>query len=51
VADAVESYLGLPAQTVNLALESERLVAFFHHAHSSSVLLKVMLEQLRRSWL
>jgi hypothetical protein len=25
--------------------------AFFHHAHSSSVLLKVMLEQLRRSCL
>jgi hypothetical protein len=49
--DAVEPYLGLLAQPANLALETERLAAFFHHGHSSSVLLKVMLEQLRRSCL
>jgi hypothetical protein len=44
---AVEPYLGLTVQPVDFALETERLAAFFHHGHSSSVLLKVMLEQLR----
>ena len=38
-------------QTSNSRARTERLLAFFHHAHSSSVLLKVMLEQLRRSCL
>ena len=42
IADAVEPYLGLTLQPVDLALETERLLAFFHHAHSSSALLKVM---------
>jgi hypothetical protein len=46
----VEPYLGLTVQPVDFTLETERLVAFFHHGHSSSVL-KVMLEQLRRSCL
>jgi hypothetical protein len=43
VADAVESYLGLTVQPVDFALETEGLVAFFDHAHSASVLLKLVL--------
>jgi hypothetical protein len=49
VRSTLSSHTSAATKPVNFALETERLVAFFHHAHSSSVLLKVILEQLRRS--
>jgi hypothetical protein len=49
VRSTLSSHTSAATKPVNFALQTERLVAFFHHAHSSSVLLKVILEQLRRS--